>query len=69
LRGLAWSALDPLRARITGLAVVGGLTGMPQVSIPGAEIDGLPIGLSVIGRPGSDATLVAVAHALSARRA
>jgi amidase len=69
LRGLAWSALDPLRARITGLAVVGGLTGMPQVSIPGAEIDGLPVGLSVIGRPGSDATLVAVAYALSARRA
>jgi amidase len=69
LRGLAWSALDPLRARITGLAVVGGLSGMPQVSIPGAEIGGLPIGLSIVGRPGSDATLVAVARALAARRA
>jgi amidase len=69
LRGLPWSALDPLRARITGLAVVGGLTGMPQVSIPGAEIGGLPVGLSVIGWPGSDAALVAVARALAARRA
>jgi amidase len=68
LRGLPWSALDPLRARITGLAVVGGLTGMPQVSIPGTEVDGLPVGLSVIGRPGSDAALVAVARALAVRR-
>jgi Asp-tRNA(Asn)/Glu-tRNA(Gln) amidotransferase A subunit family amidase len=29
----------------------------------------LPVGLSVIGRPGSDAALVAVARALAARRA
>jgi amidase len=64
LRGQPWSILDPLRARITGLTAVGGLTGVPQVTIPGAEVEGLPVGLSVVGRPGSDATLVAVAHAL-----
>jgi amidase len=65
-RGLPWSQLDPLRDRITGLTVVGGLTGTPQVSMPGAEIDGLPIGLSIVGAPGSDATLVATARALAA---
>ena len=41
------------------------LTGVPQVSIPGAELDGLPVGLSIVGSPGSDATLVAVAAALT----
>jgi len=33
-------------------------------SLPGAVVDGLPVGLSVIGPRGSDATLVAVARAL-----
>jgi amidase len=42
----------------------GGLTGVPQVSIPGGEVDGLPVGFSIVGAPGSDATLVAVAAAL-----
>jgi amidase len=65
-RGLPWSQLDKLRDRISGLTVVGGLTGPPQVSIPGAEIDGLPIGLSIVAAPGSDATLVATARALAA---
>jgi len=42
----------------------GGLTGVPQVSIPGATVGGLPIGLSIVGGPGSDATLIAVASNL-----
>ena len=33
---------------------------------PAATVDGLPIGLSIIGPRGSDATLVAVARALKA---
>jgi amidase len=43
----------------------GGLTGVPQVSIPGATVGGLPVGLSILGAHGSDATLVAVARALA----
>jgi amidase len=39
---------------------------MPQVSIPGATVDGLPVGLSIVAGPRSDATLVAVAAALQA---
>ncbi|HTQ33904.1 MAG TPA: amidase, partial [Stellaceae bacterium] len=65
LCGQALSVLDPLRERITRLCCHGGLTGVPQVVIPGATVDGLPIGLSVIGAPGSDATVVAVARALT----
>ena len=60
------SALDPARDRITCLCSQGGLAGHPQVSIPGATVDGLPVGLSIIGPRGSDASLVAVARALGA---
>jgi amidase len=63
--GQALSVLDPLRDRITRLCCHGGLTGVPQVSIPGCSADGLPIGLSIVGGPGTDATLVAVARALA----
>ncbi|HTE35317.1 MAG TPA: amidase [Reyranella sp.] len=65
-KGQKLSALDPLRDRITCLCAHGGLTGVPQVSLPLATVDGLPIGLSIIGPRGSDATLVAVARALKA---
>jgi amidase len=63
-RGLPIAALEPARDRITALACHGGLTGVPQVSIPGATVGGLPIGLSIIGPRGGDATLVAVARGL-----
>jgi amidase len=56
--------LDPLRDRITCLCAQGGLAGHPQVNLPGATVDGLPVGLSIIGPRGSDATLIAVARAL-----
>jgi amidase len=62
--GLSVATLEPLRDRITALACHGGLTGVPQVSLPGTTVGGLPNGLSVMGARGSDATLVAVAKAL-----
>ena len=66
LCGQKLSVLDPLRDRITRLCCHGGLTGVPQVSIPGCDVGGLPIGLSIAGPHGSDATLVAIARALAA---
>ncbi|HTO09976.1 MAG TPA: amidase [Candidatus Binatia bacterium] len=68
LKGLPLPALEPVRARILGLAAHGGLTGVPQVSVPGASVTGLPVGLSILGGHGSDAALVAVARALEASR-
>jgi amidase len=65
LCGQPLSTLDPLRERITRLCCHGGLTGVPQVVIPGSTVDGLPVGLSIIGGPGTDATLIAVARALA----
>jgi amidase len=63
-KGQAISALDSVRDRITCLAAHGGLTGVPQVSIPGATVNGLPVGLSIIGAHGQDAMLVAVVNAM-----
>ena len=65
-RGLALPVLQPLRDRITCLCAQGGLTGVPQVNLPGATVDGAPVGLSIIGGRGSDAVLVAVAAAMEA---
>lgn len=66
--GLSISQQTPLREQITCLCAFGGLAGRPQVSIPGATVDGLPIGLSIVGGPGTDATLIAVAQALESHR-
>jgi amidase len=68
LCGQPLSVLDPLRERITRLCCHGGLTGVPQLVIPGSTVDGLPVGLSIIGGHGADATLVRVARALDEAR-
>jgi amidase len=66
--GQSLATLRPLQARINCLAAHGGLTGVPQVSLPGAHVDGLPVGLSILGARGSDAALVGVAKAIEASR-
>jgi amidase len=67
-KGLSLATLEPLRGRISCLAAHGGLTGVPQVSLPGTTVDGRPVGLSIVGARGSDAALVAVAKALEVSR-
>lgn len=64
LKGRPMHELDIVRDRITCLAAHGGLTGHPQLSIPGAEVDGAPVGLSIVGARGHDMSLAAIAHAL-----
>ena len=66
-RGERLSAASEQRDRLLCLCCHGGLTGVPQVSIPGSTVDGLPVGLSIVGGPGSDATLIAVASSLAMR--
>jgi amidase len=67
-KGLTLTALEPLRARITSLTAPGGLTGVPQVSLPGPTVDGRPVGLSIVGARGCDAGLVSVAKAMEVSR-
>ncbi len=63
--GLPLSTLGLLRERIACLTSHGGLTGVPQVSLPGATVEGVPVGLSIIGARGSDHMLLRVAVALA----
>lgn len=62
--GLSLSDQTPIREQILCLCALGGLVGHPQVSIPGAAVDGAPVGLSIVGGRGTDSTLVALAQAL-----
>lgn len=64
LKGQPIPELDGVRDRITCLAAHGGLAGHPQVSLPVATVEGAPVGLSIIGARGEDASLVAVARAM-----
>ncbi len=59
--GQAVSARHTLRLRNSALTSVAGNTGRPQLSLPLAEVDGLPIGLSLLGDHGSDERLIAIA--------
>jgi amidase len=68
-KGLPLHQLDPLRERISCLACHGGLTGVPQVNLPGATVDGAPVGLSIIGARGSDLDLLRIAVAFEAQAA
>lgn len=65
VRGLPLSELAMPRERISVLTCPAGHSGVPQVNLPGALVDGAPVGLSIIGARGSDATLLAVARAFA----
>ena len=65
MRGLSIAELDFPRTRISCLTCLGGLTGSPQVNLPGATVDGAPVGLSIVGPRGSDLELLAVAQAFA----
>ena len=49
------------QVRIIRLTCMGGTTGRPQLSLPLAEVDGLPVGLSLMGNRGDDEALIAFA--------
>ncbi len=53
--------VDEIRARSQQLLCLAGLAGLPQVTLPWTEIDGAPVGLSVIGARGQDEHVVQVA--------
>jgi amidase len=48
------------------LLCIAGLAGLPQLSLPLAHIDGLPLGLSIIGRRDTDTMLLSIASRICA---
>ncbi len=60
-RGQRLSERRGAQGRIVRLTCTGGTTGRPQLTLPLAEVDGLPVGLSLMGNRGDDETLIAFA--------
>ncbi len=58
--------MDTYRNRAIRLLCLGGLTGCPQLSLPLASRQGAPLGLSLMGPPGSDLSLVRLAQRVMA---
>jgi amidase len=59
------STRNMLRPRISALTCIAGTTGAPQINLPLAEVDGLPVGLSLLGAKGSDEMLMAFASEMA----
>ena len=60
----AEEALDAYRNQAIRMLCVAGLGGCPQLSLPLMQIDGIPLGLSLIGPPGSDKGLIELGRML-----
>jgi amidase len=63
LRGLTRSVMRGRRNSLLNLTCIAGLLGLPQVSMPLAEVDGLPVGLSILAQAGADNILLCLALA------
>jgi amidase len=60
-------AFEAFRSRALSILCIAGLAGLPQITLPLATVDGLPLGLSLIGPAGRDRALIAFAAGIMAR--
>ena len=56
------SAMWAHRTAISTLTAIAGTLAAPQLNLPLARVDGLPVGLSILARPGADEMLLAFAR-------
>jgi amidase len=61
LRDADPAAVDAVRLRSMAITCIAGLAGLPQISLPLATPDGVPLGVSLLGPAGSDLALVRLA--------
>ena len=61
--------VDAVRLRTMAITCIAGLAGLPQVSVPIASADGVPLGVSLLGPAGSDLALVGLARRLAVQLA
>lgn len=66
LRGEAALPLLEYRRRTASLAAIASLGRLPQVSIPAGELDGIPVGLSLVAASGNDRLLLATTRRVAA---
>jgi amidase len=57
--------LESFRVRVMRLTCMAGLAGLPQITLPVGTVSGCPVGLSLIGWPGSDEVLLGLAVSLA----
>ena len=62
---ISGEALQTFRERALAILCISGLSGLPQVSLPLAEFDGCPLGISFIGPRGGDQALVDLGVAIA----
>lgn len=68
LRGMATAEVEVTTRHLAmNLLCIAGLGGLPQVSLPLAQVDGAPFGLSLVGPAGSDTALLRAASAMADR--
>ena len=66
LRSAPESGLEDYRNRAIRMLCVSGLSGFPQLSMPLAQREGAPLGISLLGPAGSDRSLVTLAQRIAA---
>ena len=62
---IAPAAKEDLRSRSFTLTAPAGMAGAPVLSLPLAKVDGLPVGVALVGLPGDDDALVEIAGRVS----
>ena len=61
LLSLSLEGQNAVREATMGVTAIAGLAGLPEVSLPLGQVEGAPVGLSLVAAPGRDRALLALA--------
>jgi amidase len=67
MRAASVAELNRQRQADLRFLCIASLAGLPQISLPAFDIDGAPVGLSLIGAAGTDMALLQLGARLEAR--